>query len=260
MESRGKNARPAKKGFTLIELLVVIAIIAILAAMLLPALNNAKSAARTSKCIAQEKQFFLALADYSDSNNGWGPVVKYAGGFTRWPAQLFDGKYLTQLKLYICPEAVSYEYSEYVFNAKGKSHDSLLTATGKTYFNYVHYTINQFIIGTASDDSKARNMGKAIQPSKKILLADSCGNTSNATTYTSTPMAKRRGDSSALFATAADLKYITPYIPPRHLEKGNIVWLDGHVTSEFKAWQTYQASTYPIKQFHWDPTVGDPDK
>ena len=258
MKTRGKNASSAQNGFTLIELLVVIAIIAILAGMLLPALNNAKSVARNSKCIAQEKQFFLALNDYSDSNNGWGPVVKYSGGFTRWPAQMFVGSYLTQLKLYICPEAASYEYAEYVFHAKGKNSTSLLTASGLTYFNYVHYTINKFIIGNST--TEALNMSKAVQPSKKILLADSCGEPCNAANYLTIPMNKRRGLSSAFFATSSDIKYISPFIPPRHLEKGNITWMDGHVTSEFKPWQTYQVSTYPVKQFHWDPTVGDPDK
>ena len=240
MKAKGKNASSAQKRFTLIELLVVIAIIAILAGMLLPALNNAKSVARNSKCIAQEKQFFLALNDYSDSNNGWGPVVKYSGGFTRWPAQMFVGQYLTQLKLYICPEAASYEHAEYVFYAKGKSRDSLLTASGLTYFNYVHYTINKFIIGNSTTD--ALNMSKSVQPSKKILLADSCGDPVNPTNYASTPMNKRRGLSSAFFATSSDIKYISPFIPTRHLEKGNITWIDGHVSSEFKPWQTYQVS------------------
>ena len=60
----------SKQTFTLIELLVVIAIIAILAAMLLPALSAARERARSTKCVAQLKDIALAIHQYGILSNG----------------------------------------------------------------------------------------------------------------------------------------------------------------------------------------------
>jgi len=100
-----------KKGFTLIELLVVIAIIAILAAMLLPALARAREQARRGVCISNLKQIGLGIHMYAQDYDENFPAYDHNGGFAivdcgaGQSLSLLIPKYVKDPGIFVCPSS-----------------------------------------------------------------------------------------------------------------------------------------------------------
>ncbi|MBO5667897.1 MAG: DUF1559 domain-containing protein [Lentisphaeria bacterium] len=251
-------------GFTLIELLVVIAIIAILAAILLPALNSARERGRAASCINNLKQFGLAFDVYTDANDDFYPnypwgrnrVFTYSDGETRsaWSDAIMSTKSVG-LENFVCPSMpLLPDYLPY------QASNSSPTA-------FSHYGYNKNYVGQESKQDEttkgySAKRSKIRYASMLYVLMDSFD------PYSNYPLRQVGSDcvmdSNKAAGTASGA---TDYGQPhsRHSKSVNILFGDGHVEAKQAALDdpylqltntgSYNRPTvknYGLKAQHWN--------
>jgi prepilin-type N-terminal cleavage/methylation domain-containing protein len=216
-----------KTGFTLIELLVVIAIIAVLVAILLPVLNEARDRAKVISCGAQENQLGMAIFSYANINNSfiplldgpqydeWSPASPYFDGFIR------DGG-ITNMDLFYCP-------SNPYFFSRVPGQIVLFFGKPKTGYGYLRY--------------REGNIPLWWNPANKPMIKIDKGYIDKDNGYDETPLCNSL--MMVDFATTADDPSI--FGGGNHVDRGgnwikgaNHLYGDGHV----QWWKTYTPHPY----------------
>ena len=243
-----------QNGFTLIELLVVIAIIAILIALLLPAVQQAREAARRTQCRNNLKQIGLAMHNYLDVHSQFPPSGCYptaaAGSFKSWSAHAYLLPFLERANLQnLIDWSLPYGAQGNVTETRVSSYlcPNEIRDKSRPDGSINHYPLNYaFNMGTwFVYDRASGHGGNGISlPNARLDTADALDGTSNTLAAAevkgwqpyfrnggtpSSPGAPMPVDAAAVAAYGGDFKS----------NSGHTEWVDGHVH------QTGFTTTFP---------------